>query len=279
MGLISRVSSRTYRNMSLTTEAILKYSKCQNLDKITRLKCWGRKISDISIFNTTLLTNLQTLNLSSNNISDPTPIANLPNLTELYLRQNKITNFDNFSNFKNCKLQSLWIDQENFIPEFENFSTFLKKIKNNFPNLKRLNGKLIEIEDLKCLNKMTSENSLSTCKTQHSTNESTLSKSKNLTVTSSSSKSTLDKSIGKSSLPYDKSSENVNILSPTNASKLNLPKSPIVTTGTSSSVLMASLHLVKLMDMKDLECLKHTIDEQLLTLNQSISTISSSKML
>ena len=146
----------------LTREKISLYSKSQNLQDITKLKCWGREINDISVLKEEVLPNLEILNLSVNKIKNIESIKSCLKLKELYLRCNQLDDSDQIIGV--CKglkdLSSLWVDKNPFLyedlqasqPQDAEISvkqdqlsnsqlTELVKILKNLPHLKRLNGK------------------------------------------------------------------------------------------------------------------------------------------
>ena len=132
----------------LTISTICAYSKNSDLTKIKNFKCWGRQISDISIFNSNPCPNLKVLNLSINKIEDISPLQNLNQLEELYLRHNSIknANFDQFIEIikKMEALKVLWVD-ETLMEE----QSRKRKIVENLPSLLRLNGFPVSREE-KC---------------------------------------------------------------------------------------------------------------------------------
>jgi Leucine-rich repeat (LRR) protein len=75
-----------------------------DLTKLTRLKLYGKQISDISPLAN--LTSLGTLYLDNNQIRDISPLANLTNLEDLRLAKNPISDISFLANLPNLR----WLD-------------------------------------------------------------------------------------------------------------------------------------------------------------------------
>ena len=135
---------------ALTRENLKTFSRCDDISKITRFKAWAKNLDDISIFSSysSKPINMKVLNLSGNRISDVSPIAELVNIEELYLRRNKIVDLPGLIKCLNNlpKLTSLWIDQNDCVENKESsqnsgYQTLLQQLS---PGVTRINGKARE---------------------------------------------------------------------------------------------------------------------------------------
>jgi internalin A len=135
-----------------TVEVLLKIAKTQNcsqanqtLTNLTSLFLAGNQISDIKPLSS--LTNLTSLALLINKISDITPLSNLTNLTTLYLEGNQISDIKPLSNLTN--LTFLILDN-NQISDIKSLSSLT-----NLTSLSLLNNKISDITPLSNLTNLT----------------------------------------------------------------------------------------------------------------------------
>lgn len=105
---------------SLTYEIItVKAKGNKEFDKIKKLNCWASNLNDVSILKN--LPSIEILTLSVNEITSLESLQYCSNLTELYIRNNKIDDLDQIFYLKNLKkLRILWLadnpaaDQDNY---------------------------------------------------------------------------------------------------------------------------------------------------------------------
>ncbi|MFN5990880.1 MAG: leucine-rich repeat domain-containing protein [Dolichospermum sp.] len=115
-----------------TVEALLKVAKTRNcsqanqtLTNLTTLNLWENQISDIKPLSN--LTKLTSLDLRENQISNIKPLSNLTNLTFLDLSGNKISDIKPLSNLTNLTFLSLGENKISDIKPLSNLTnlTFL----------------------------------------------------------------------------------------------------------------------------------------------------------
>lgn len=80
-------------HMKLTKNHILQKSKNKDLSTVTSLNLWGQELSDISCL-PSVCPGLEVLSLVVNSLSDITPLAGLPRLRELHLRDNRVDDWE-----------------------------------------------------------------------------------------------------------------------------------------------------------------------------------------
>ena len=122
----------------LTIELIQQKTKCYQLYRITNINLWGNDIEDISVL--TRLPNLEVVSLSVNQIKSLKSLANKPKLKQLYLRNNKISDFGEIAYLKACpNLEVLWLC-ENPISQSPNYRV---NVISMLPQLKVLDNRPI----------------------------------------------------------------------------------------------------------------------------------------
>jgi len=94
---------------SLTYELITAKTKGNSdYEKIKRLNCWASNLGDVSLLQS--LPSIEVLTLSVNEITSLKSIQHCVNLSELYIRNNKIAKLDEIFYLKNLKrLKILWL--------------------------------------------------------------------------------------------------------------------------------------------------------------------------
>lgn len=132
----------------LTEEQVLSKCHVDNLSDVKNLNVWGNDIENIDIISQ--MNNVEIVTLSLNKISNLKPFANCPNLKELYLRKNSISDIKELDYLKNCKnLKILWLE-ENPICEIENYRNIVLQ---KLPQVMKLDNILTK-EDKKAAEKM-----------------------------------------------------------------------------------------------------------------------------
>ena len=125
----------------LTFELIQTRSRCNRLDTLKALNCWGCNLKDITIIKE--LPALRILILTTNSIFDLSPISQCLKLRELYLRNNKIEDLHELDKLNQLKnLRSIWIS-ENPCTTTPTVN-YAEKVFSILPNIKYLDGQPIE---------------------------------------------------------------------------------------------------------------------------------------
>ena len=125
----------------LTSDLILKRSRCNRMDSLKALNCWGCNLTDVSILRE--FPALRVLILTTNCISDLTPLSQCVRLRELYLRNNKIEDIQELNKLSHLKnLRSIWIsDNPCTSNDTVNYAAQVCEI---LPRVKYLDGQPIE---------------------------------------------------------------------------------------------------------------------------------------
>lgn len=122
----------------LTRELIAQKTKNNQIERVKTINLWGNDIEDISIISK--MDSLEICSLSLNRIRTLKPFYSLPNLKELYLRQNLISDFSELYYLRNCpRLEVLWLSQ-NPIADSPNYRAGVIKI---LPHLEKLDNQNI----------------------------------------------------------------------------------------------------------------------------------------
>lgn len=122
----------------LTRELIAQKAKSDRIQDIKNINLWGSNIDNIDIIAD--MPSLEIVSLSINKITTLKPFDGLPNLKELYLRKNLITDINEIRFLTNCdNLRILWLS-ENPISDMKNYR---KIIVQNLPQLAKLDDVMI----------------------------------------------------------------------------------------------------------------------------------------
>ncbi|ESO93625.1 hypothetical protein LOTGIDRAFT_119159 [Lottia gigantea] len=119
----------------LTEKLVLTRTRAQDLDSVKKLNCWGSGITDVSVIRKMI--NLEVCSLSGNKISSLEDFSHCPNLQELYIRKNKISDLRHVHWLKKLnRLRVLWL-ADNSCSTGDNYRmTVLKTL----PNLQKLDN-------------------------------------------------------------------------------------------------------------------------------------------
>lgn len=133
-----------YEEEKLTEGLVLARTRAVDLDGVTKLNFWGSEISDISVVRS--MPNLEVCSVSVNSISTLKDFARCKQLTELYIRKNKIENLSEIHYLKNLtRLRNLWL-ADNPCAEGRNYrATVLRTL----PNLQKLDNVVVSEEEKK----------------------------------------------------------------------------------------------------------------------------------
>nr|XP_022316555.1 protein C21orf2-like [Crassostrea virginica] len=133
-----------YEEEKLTEGLVLAKTRAVDLDGVTKLNFWGSEISDISVVRS--MPNLEVCSVSVNSISTLRDFARCKQLTELYIRKNKIETLSEIYYLKNLsRLRNLWL-ADNPCAERKNYrATVLRTL----PTLQKLDNVVVTDEDRK----------------------------------------------------------------------------------------------------------------------------------
>lgn len=93
---------------SILTEALVKQRTKSSSTEVRKLDLWGYKLSDISLVEK--MKKLEIASFSFNNITSLKPFKNCTRLRDLFLRDNKISDFNELSHLSELpNLQILWL--------------------------------------------------------------------------------------------------------------------------------------------------------------------------
>ncbi|XP_071526644.1 uncharacterized protein [Panulirus ornatus] len=129
--------------VKLTEDMVVARSKGSDLHNVRKLNCWGSELSDVSVVRK--LQNVEVLSLSVNRISTLADFQYCPNLQELYIRKNNITDINEVLYLRQLpKLKSLWL-ADNPCAEFEQYRlTVLRAL----PHLQKLDNVTVDSEEV-----------------------------------------------------------------------------------------------------------------------------------
>jgi len=115
------------------TEAMVSQKTRLSLSAVKKLNMWGLNLGDVSIVSQ--MPNLEVLSLSVNSIRSLQPFSHCPNLTELFLRGNLISDFSELQYLSGLpRLRVLWLS-ENPIASHPNYR---ERILQMLPGLEKL---------------------------------------------------------------------------------------------------------------------------------------------
>ncbi|XP_069958703.1 uncharacterized protein [Cherax quadricarinatus] len=129
--------------VKLTEDMVVARSKGSDLHNVRKLNCWGSELSDVSVVRK--LENVEVLSLSVNRISTLADFQHCPNLQELYIRKNNISDINEILYLRQLpKLKSLWL-ADNPCAEFEQYRlTVLRAL----PHLQKLDNVAVDSEEV-----------------------------------------------------------------------------------------------------------------------------------
>nr|XP_022317173.1 protein C21orf2-like [Crassostrea virginica] len=133
-----------YEEEKLTEGLVLAKTRAVDLDGVKKLNFWGSEISDISVVRS--MPNLEVCSVSVNSISTLRDFARCHQLTELYIRKNRIETLSEIFYLKNLsRLRNLWL-ADNPCAERKNYrATVLRTL----PTLQKLDNVVVTDEERK----------------------------------------------------------------------------------------------------------------------------------
>ncbi|XP_025841285.2 cilia- and flagella-associated protein 410 isoform X1 [Vulpes vulpes] len=94
--------------MKLTRKMVLSRAKASELHSVRKLNCWGSRLTDVSICRE--MPSLEVITLSVNSVSSLEPVSQCQQLSELYLRKNRIPSLAELFYLKGLpRLRVLWL--------------------------------------------------------------------------------------------------------------------------------------------------------------------------
>ncbi|XP_042230308.1 uncharacterized protein LOC121871841 isoform X5 [Homarus americanus] len=129
--------------VKLTEDMVVARSKGSDLYNVRKLNCWGSELSDVSVVRK--LQNVEVLSLSVNRICTLADFQYCPNLQELYIRKNIISDINEILYLRQLpKLKSLWL-ADNPCADFEQYRlTVLRAL----PHLQKLDNVAVDSEEV-----------------------------------------------------------------------------------------------------------------------------------
>ncbi|XP_045052292.2 cilia- and flagella-associated protein 410 isoform X2 [Desmodus rotundus] len=123
--------------MKLTRKMVLSRAKASELHNVRKLNCWGSRLTDISICRE--MPSLEVITLSVNSVSTLEPMSRCQQLSELYLRRNRIASLTELSYLKGLpRLRVLWLAENPCCGADPHL--YRMTVLRNLPNLQKLDN-------------------------------------------------------------------------------------------------------------------------------------------
>ncbi|KAK6182510.1 hypothetical protein SNE40_010183 [Patella caerulea] len=127
----------------LTEGLVLARTRAQDLESVRKLNCWASDITDISIIRK--MPDLEVCSLSGNKISTLEDFSHCPNLQELYIRKNNLTELTDIHWLKKLtKLRVLWLS-DNPCSTGDNYRLSVLK---TLPNIQKLDNIVVTEDEI-----------------------------------------------------------------------------------------------------------------------------------
>ncbi|KAF6117965.1 cilia and flagella associated protein 410 [Phyllostomus discolor] len=131
--------------MKLTRKMVLSRAKASELHNVRKLNCWGSRLTDISICRE--MPSLEVITLSVNSVSTLEPVSQCRQLSELYLRRNRIASLTELSYLKGLpRLRVLWLAENPCCGADPHL--YRMTVLRNLPNLQKLDNQAVTEEEL-----------------------------------------------------------------------------------------------------------------------------------
>ncbi|XP_024415737.2 cilia- and flagella-associated protein 410 isoform X1 [Desmodus rotundus] len=131
--------------MKLTRKMVLSRAKASELHNVRKLNCWGSRLTDISICRE--MPSLEVITLSVNSVSTLEPMSRCQQLSELYLRRNRIASLTELSYLKGLpRLRVLWLAENPCCGADPHL--YRMTVLRNLPNLQKLDNQAVTEEEL-----------------------------------------------------------------------------------------------------------------------------------
>lgn len=131
--------------MKLTRKMVLSRAKASELHSVRKLNCWGSRLTDISICRE--MPSLEVITLSVNGVSTLEPVSQCRQLSELYLRKNRIPSLAELFYLKGLpRLRVLWLAENPCCGP--NPHVYRMTVLRNLPHLQKLDNQTVTEEEL-----------------------------------------------------------------------------------------------------------------------------------
>ncbi|XP_070263191.1 cilia- and flagella-associated protein 410 [Myotis yumanensis] len=131
--------------MKLTRQMVLSRAKASELHSVKKLNCWGSRLTDISICRE--MPSLEVITLSVNSVATLEPVSRCQQLSELYLRRNRIASLSELSHLKGLpRLRVLWLAENPCCGADPHL--YRMTVLRNLPNLQKLDNQTVTEEEL-----------------------------------------------------------------------------------------------------------------------------------
>ncbi|XP_058379210.1 cilia- and flagella-associated protein 410 isoform X1 [Diceros bicornis minor] len=131
--------------MKLTRKMVLSRAKASELHSVRKLNCWGSRLTDISICRE--MPSLEVITLSVNSVSTLEPVSQCQQLSELYLRKNRIPSLAELFYLKGLpRLRVLWLAENPCCGA--NPHLYRMTVLRNLPQLQKLDNQAVTEEEL-----------------------------------------------------------------------------------------------------------------------------------
>ncbi|XP_058920804.1 cilia- and flagella-associated protein 410 isoform X2 [Kogia breviceps] len=131
--------------MKLTRKMVLSRAKASELHSVRKLNCWGSRLTDISICRE--MPSLEVITLSVNSISTLEPVSRCRQLSELYLRGNRIPSLAELFYLKGLPcLRVLWLAENPCCGVCPH--RYRMTVLRNLPHLQKLDNQAVTEEEV-----------------------------------------------------------------------------------------------------------------------------------
>ncbi|XP_047653865.1 cilia- and flagella-associated protein 410 isoform X2 [Phacochoerus africanus] len=131
--------------MKLTRKMVLSRAKASELHTVRKLNCWGSRLTDISICRE--MPSLEVITLSVNSISTLEPVSRCRQLSELYLRKNRIPSLAELFYLKGLpRLRVLWLAENPCCGACPHL--YRMTVLRNLPHLQKLDNQAVTEEEV-----------------------------------------------------------------------------------------------------------------------------------
>ncbi|XP_025841286.2 cilia- and flagella-associated protein 410 isoform X2 [Vulpes vulpes] len=131
--------------MKLTRKMVLSRAKASELHSVRKLNCWGSRLTDVSICRE--MPSLEVITLSVNSVSSLEPVSQCQQLSELYLRKNRIPSLAELFYLKGLpRLRVLWLAENPCCGTDPH--RYRMTVLRNLPHLQKLDNQTVTEEEL-----------------------------------------------------------------------------------------------------------------------------------
>ncbi|XP_044106762.1 cilia- and flagella-associated protein 410 [Neovison vison] len=131
--------------MKLTRKMVLSRAKASELHSVRKLNCWGSRLTDVSICRE--MPSLEVITLSVNSVSTLEPVSQCRQLSELYLRKNRIPSLAELFHLKGLpRLRVLWLAENPCCGPDPHL--YRMTVLRNLPHLQKLDNQPVTEEEL-----------------------------------------------------------------------------------------------------------------------------------